>query len=136
MFGALLSWLTGGGINALAGAYAKHKDSTVESERIQAGVYKTQLDAALDVQRLANQVRLATAGFLEMRILTFLTAAPFVLHAGMVGLDTCFALGWRIAAYPAPFDQWEGAILLSFFGIGIAGMGIKAVTAAMIVRRR
>lgn len=136
MFGMVLNWLLGGGVNALAAVYAKHKDSAVESEKVKAEVAKKRLDAALEGQRLANQVRLATAGFWEMRALTFAIALPFVVHAGAVGLDTTFAFGWRVAAYPAPFSEWEGAILLSFFGIGVASKAITAGAAVLMGRAR
>jgi hypothetical protein len=136
MFRLVLNWLTGGGLNALATAYAKHKDSAVESERIKADVARKRLDNALEADRLSQQVRLATAGFWEMRLLTFCTAAPFVVHAAAVGLDTTFALGLQIAAYPAPFDQWEGTILLSFFGIGVASKAITAGAAVLMGRAK
>jgi hypothetical protein len=113
--GAVFSWLTGGGgIQALASTYAKYKDSAVESERTKAMLAKAQLDAILSV-------RLATAGHWEMRVMTFCIAFPFVFHLVSVWLDTQFKLGWRINAFPAPFNEWEGAILLSFFGIQAVG---------------
>lgn len=36
-----------------------------------------------------------------------------------------FPAQWSIAALPAPFDQWEGAIVLSYF-VGATGMGIMS----------
>jgi hypothetical protein len=119
-------WFTGGGFKALTDIYTKYKDSAVESERIQAERAKAKLDAML-------QVRLATAGFWEMRLITFLIAVPFVFHLWTVWLDTQFRLGWKIAAFPTPFNEWEGAILLSFFGIyaaGKVGMGLVNSIAA------
>jgi hypothetical protein len=135
MIGLLIKWLTGSGLQALADIYAKGKDSAVETERIHADLAKRQLDNALEAQRLAQQVRLATAGFWEMRLLTFLIALPFVVHLLLVGADTCFKLGLRIPAYPHPFDEWEGAIVLSFFGIATVGKGITAVAAGFLARR-
>lgn len=114
------SWFTGGGLNVLKDIWFKYKDSAVESERIQAEWAKAKLDAML-------QVRLATAGFWEMRLITFLIAVPFVFHLWTVWLDTQFQFGWKIAAFPSPFNEWQGAILLSFFGIyaaGKVGMGL------------
>ncbi len=136
IFGLIWSWLTSSGIGQLTAAYTKYKDSQVESERTQAAVLKTRLDNALETQRLSQQVRLATSGFWEMRLITFLIAFPFVAHLWWVWLDTQFKFGWRVNAFPDPFDKWEGAILLSFFGIGVVGMGIKAVASAVIARRR
>ena len=135
MFGWLLNFLGGGIVDKLAGIYAKHKDSAVESERITADIAKKQLDNEIEAQRLAQQVRIATAGFWEMRLITFLIAMPFVLHLNLVALDTCFGFGWRIAAFPAPFVDWQGAVLLSFFGISVAGKAITSVVGGMIARR-
>jgi hypothetical protein len=119
-----LNWFLGGGFSALTDIYNKYKDSKNESERIQADWAKAQLDAMS-----AN--RQATSGFLEMRILTFMIALPFVVHVNLVGLDTCFKLGWKINAFPAPFDTWEGSILLSFFGLTAGVIGLKAIAGAL-----
>jgi hypothetical protein len=121
-----LSWFTGGGFKALTEIYSKYKDSANESERIQAEWAKAKLDAML-------QVRLATAGFWEMRLITFLIAVPFVFHLWTVWLDTQFNFGWKISAFPSPFNEWQGAILLSFFGIyaaGKVGMGLVSSLAS------
>ena len=120
---------------------------------------RMKLDAMNDEQRLQYQqgrdegrnrvsVRKATAGFWEMRVLTVLIAFPFVEHLWAVWADTRW--GWYsrggifehcwfdagrevcgVPAFPAPFDQWEGAILLSFFGITVVGAGLKAIAGAI-----
>jgi hypothetical protein len=120
------SWLLGGGINALKDVWMRYKDSEDATLRLEAEWAKAKLDAML-------QVRLATAGFWEMRLITFLIAIPFVFHLWTVWLDTQFRFGWKIAAFPEPFNEWEGAILLSFFGIyaaGKVGMGLVSSLAA------
>ncbi|MFK8250183.1 hypothetical protein [Ancylobacter terrae] len=134
MLAIILRWLTGGGLKALAEIYAKGKDSAVESERIRAEIAKAQIDAEIAARKAALEVRLSTAGFWEMRLITAVIAACFTLHLVLVTLDTCFRLGWRIPAFPAPFDQWQGTILLSFFGIYTVGKGVNAIAAA-IARR-
>ena len=135
----ILSWLwsalTGGGLQALASTYAKFKDSAVDSERIKADVAKVRLNNLLEAQKLATQVRLATAGFIESRVLTFFTAFPFVVHLNLVALDTYWGLPWRVNAFPAPFVDWEGTILLSFFGVGLAGKAVTTVGAVLMSRR-
>jgi hypothetical protein len=116
----LISLFTGGLIDKLANIYAKHKDSAVESERIKA-------------------VRLATAGFMEMRVITAALGGAFAFHACAVVICTTFNLGPRwglwIPALPSPFDQWEGAIVLSFFGVQLATKGINGLVAAFLARR-
>jgi hypothetical protein len=139
VLGSIISGIFGGALNntvdKLTSAYLKAKDSTVESEKTRAHVLETQLANALEAQRLTQQVRLATAGFAEMRVITAAIASPFVLHLWLVGLDTCFTFGWGIPAFPAPFAEWQGTILLSFFGVQVAGKGINAIAAAFIARR-
>jgi hypothetical protein len=70
-----------------------------------------------------------------MRLITAVIAGCFALHLVLVTLDTCFALGWRIAKFPAPFDEWEGTILLSFFGVQAIGMGISGIVSAIRGRK-
>lgn len=135
MFGMILSWLSGDVLGKLVGAYTKHLDANTEQDKVKADVLKKQIDAELESQKLSQQVRLATAGFWEMRLMTALIAAPFVLHAALVGLDTSFKLGMKIPAYPAPFDQWEGSLLLSFFGVQVASKAISTVASAFLARR-
>ena len=136
MWMLFLNWLGGSGIKALTDAYIKAKSSAVESEQIKADILLKQIDAEMSARRVAQEVRLATAGFWEMRLITAIIAACFTLHLVLVTLDTCFKLGWRISAFPAPFDEWEGTILLSFFGIYTAGKGITAIAGAISARGR
>jgi hypothetical protein len=136
MLALILNWLTGDVLGKLTDAYVKAKDSAVESERVKADILEKQIDAEIEARRAALQVRLTTAGFWEMRLITALIAGCFTLHLVLVTLDTCFALGWKIAAFPTPFDQWEGTILLSFFGIYTIGKGVNALASAIGSRGR
>lgn len=136
LLGLVLNWLTGSVLGRLTDAYVAAKSSAVESERIKAGVIEKQIEAEIAARQAALQVRLSTAGFWEMRLITAVIAGCFTLHLVLVTLDTCFALGWRIAKFPPPFDEWEGAILLSFFGIFAATKGVNALAAAFAGGRR
>jgi hypothetical protein len=131
MWALAFNWLTGGGFNALVGIYNRFKDSADAKERLQADWAKAQLDA---MQTNRSQ----TSGFWEMRVLTFLIAAPFVVHVNLVGADTCFKLGMKIPPFPGPFDQYEGSILLSFFGLmaGVTTVSAVARTLTNIFGRK
>jgi hypothetical protein len=118
-----------GGLNTLAGIYAKYKDSAIESERIKASLVLKQMEAIV-------QVRIATAGFWEMRLATALIAYPFIFHFISVWLDTQFKLGWKIDAFPSPFNEWQGVILLSFFGISVASKIGTGVVSAIFTSRK
>ncbi len=131
-----LKWFTGTGVKALTSAYQAKLNSRTESERIAADVEIKHIEDVQDARQAGKEVRLATANFIEMRVLTVGVAFPFIAHLWAVGMDTIFKLGWQIDAFPAPFDEWQGAILLSFFGVA-GGVGIaRAIAGAIAYRRR
>lgn len=131
---AVLNFLTGGVLQRVLDYFiardAAKLASLNEAERMA-------FDERRDIRQASKEIRLATAGFWEMRVMTFLIAFPFVVHVNLVGLDTNFLSGTlRVPKFPAPFDEWEGAILLSFFGVA-AGVGLgKAAIGAVIARGR
>lgn len=117
------SWLSGGGFQALTDVYSRFKDSKDEGERLKAAWAKQQLDAML-------QVRMASINFPEMRVATACIAFYFITHLGAVWLDTMFHWTWDglpVSKWPAPMDEWEGAIILSFFGLTA---GVKVANSA------
>ena len=135
IWGAIVRWITGDLVGQLTKAYEAKLKAANETEKLIADVAIKDIERQMADRAAAKEIRLATAGFWEMRLITVLIAAPFVLHLNLVALDTCFKLGWRIPAYPAPFDQWQGAILLSFFGVHVVGQGITALAGAIRGRR-
>lgn len=90
-----------------------------------------EINAEVEARKAVAEVRLATAGFGEMRFLAFMITAPFVLHLWAVALDTIFGLGWGIPKFPAPFDQHGWSIMLSYFGLYGATSAIAGVTRAL-----
>lgn len=92
-----------------------------------------EIEAEVSAREAVKEVRLATAGFPEMRFLTFAITAPFVLHLWAVALDTIFGLGWGIPKFPAPFDENGWKIMLSYFGIY---GGLSAVSGVVRALRR
>jgi len=135
----ILGWLSGGIIGQIAKPFVKAYEikskAKNDHERLAADITIKQLEADMNSRNGAKEIRLATAAYPEMRFLTFITALPFTIHAGAVGLDTTFKLGWAIAAYPKPFDAWEGRILLSFFGLQAGVIGVKALAWAWAKRK-
>jgi hypothetical protein len=133
MLSAILNWFSGGLLDKLLGFVERR-----ESERLAAMNSEQQRahEDRMAARQAAKEIRLATAGFWEMRLMTFLIAAPFVAHLWLVGIDTMWPQPWNVEKWPAPFDEWEGAILLSFFGVTVVGTGIKAVAGAIAYGRR
>lgn len=156
LFDKLLSWVGGGIIGQIAAplneAYKNRLAAQNETERLVADAVVEDVKAQMAARQAQKEIRLATAGFWEMRLLTFLIAIPFAEHLLAVWMDTrwgiyssggmfehCWISGGiercGVPAFPAPFDEWEGAILLSFFGLQASISGINAIAAAIRGRR-
>ena len=136
MIPQLLVSLVGGPIvSSLLKGYRAKLDAANASDRIAADLAIREIEAGIEARKRAHELRLATSGFWEMRLLTFAIALPFVAHLWAVWLDTQFRLGWRIPKFPEPMDEWQGAILLSFFGIYTLGKAVQSVGAAVAMRR-
>jgi hypothetical protein len=133
-FGAwILNLLSGGLLDKVIGAW-----QTREARKLEAlnDEQRRAYDERQAIRRDVHEIRMATANFWEMRLITFLIALPFVIHLWVVGLDTIWPQPWNVNPFPAPFDEWEGAILLSFFGIAGGVGAVKAVAGSIAVRRR
>lgn len=84
----------------------------------------------------ATEIRLATAGHWEQRVITVAIVLPFLVHEWLVGWDTMWPQPWSVEKWPTPFDEWGGAILLSYFGvIGLTGSA-RAIAGAIAMRGR
>lgn len=135
MLSSFLRWLTGDFVSALTRAYELKLKAENDQQRLIADAAIADINRQIEQARNAKDVRLVSAVFWEMRLVTAVIAGCFALHLALVTLDTCFAFGWRIAKFPAPFDEWQGMILLSFFGIQAFGGGVNAIANAIRGRR-
>lgn len=134
MFAWIAKLFAGPLLGALGDAYKVRLAADNDESRMVADTIIKDIERQMADRQAAKEIRLATAGFWEMRLMTALVALPFVVHAGAVGIDTIFSMGWRIPAYPAPFSEWEGLILLSFFGLQATVSTVSSIAAA--IRRR
>lgn len=130
MLSTILSWVSGGLLDKVLTFAANREQAKLDamtSEQQRAH------EERLAAQQTAKEVRVATSGNWEMRVLTVAIALPFVVHLWAVGLDTLFQFGWGVPKFPAPFDETGHAVLLSFFGL----VGARAVAGgiAMIGRK-
>lgn len=115
-------------LQSVAGILLKSSDNATQ-------IALKQIDVELTARAAARDIRLATAGYWELRLITALIAGSFTLHLCVVTLDTVFKLGLKVAKFPTPFDEWEGAILLSFFGVQAGVIAVRGVVAAIMGRR-
>ena len=135
MIPQLLANLIGGPIvSALLKSYRAKLDAANTSDRIAADLAIRELEAGIEARKRAHELRLATSGLWEMRLLTLAIAFPFVAHLWAVWLDTQFRFGWQIPKFPEPMDEWQGTIMLSFFGIYTLGKAVQSVGASLAMR--
>lgn len=127
----ILKWFGGSLFSALSDAYKAKLAAQNDEQRLIAETTIKDIERQIADREAAKEIRIATATFWEMRLMTAAVALPFTIHAGAVGIDTTFKMGWRISAYPEPFASWEGAILLSFFGVQAVEKGITAIASAL-----
>lgn len=135
MLWKLVGIITGNLAGQLRQAYEAKLQAANETERLIADVAVEDIKRQMADRTAAKEVRLATAPYWEMRLITGTIAGCFALHLLLVTLDTCFKLGWRIPAFPSPFDEWQGTILLSFFGVQAVGQSFNAIAAAIRGRK-
>ena len=141
MLMAILNWISGGLLtkitDPLAQAYRDKLAADTDIKKLAAEENIKRLELEQQQRNNAKEIRLATSGYWEMRLLTFLIAFPFVYHLWLVTYDTIRTdINLRIPALPPPFDEWQAAILLSFFGVTVLGSGIKSIAGAMAYRKR
>lgn len=120
MLGLLLSFLTSGPLNRILDTIDKKVDAGVQRDQIKADAVKSYVSAQVSVVN--------GKGWL----FPLFFIIPVGLHFAAVCVYSVFwcakcayPVTWTIAALPAPFDQWEGAIVLSYF-VGATGMGIMS----------
>lgn len=135
MMMAVLNLLTGGVLDRVLGHFERQENARRDSlseER------KQMYADAADRRATAKEVRVATAGFWEMRLLTFWVLLLFVIHLTAIWADTMFGFPWVVEKLPSPIDEYEWQIILSLFGLGVANRAITAVaaTATIIAKNR
>jgi hypothetical protein len=122
----ILNIATGGLLDKVLNFFSQRETERLES---MSEARKQEYADQRDRRMRANEIRLATAGFWEMRLLTAWVLFIFVFHLTSIWLDTQFALGWAIAKFPDPIDDYEWQIILSLFGLGVANRALTTVAA-------
>ena len=121
MFGLILSFLTGGPLQRILDTVDKHVDAGVKRDEIRAKAISDFTSA---------QVAAINGGNPADKWIMLGVAVPTLTHYAAVCFYSVFwckgcmaPVAWTIAALPPPFDQWEGAVVMSFF-VGATGMGL------------
>jgi hypothetical protein len=124
VFTKVLGFLSGGVIEQVAGVLNKRADTqalthgqdTVAATQIVASQMQAEIEARKEQRAFSSE---------HGWIVTFF-AIPIIAHVWAIVLDSIFHLNWAIAKLPAPFDEYEGKIILAFFVV---------VPAASVVQR-
>lgn len=108
MWGWLLSLLTSGFLDKLLNYYTQK--NTVEGQ-----VAVETIKGEIETRKLQSQIIINESGWSVSRWMRPFVFYPLGLHLNLVILDSIFHFPFDIARLPAPMDQWQGAIILSFF---------------------
>lgn len=79
----------------------------------------------------AAELRKSMKGFLELRIMTVFIALPFAMHSFAVNMDSIFLFDWNVAQLPEPYSEYQGTILLWFFGLQASQSLASTIAAAL-----
>ncbi len=111
----LLTSIFGGGLaGQIRAAYEAKLNAANNADKLRLDAHISQLEAVRDF-------RLATAGNWEMRLLVILAGVPATVHFGLVAFVSAFpSVGWTVHALPPPMSDYQGAIILSLFGLSAA----------------
>jgi hypothetical protein len=135
MISSLVSWIAGLFLQwSSNGILGQIVSGLTAAGDMQTKVALAQIEAEVQARQVARDIRNATSGFWEMRLISFLIAFCFTLHLVAVSLDTVFKMGWAVSKFPTPFSEWEGAILLSFFGVQGGIVAVRSIAAAILTR--
>lgn len=107
-FSWLLQFLTSGILDKLLAYYTQK--NTVDGQ-----VAVETIKAEIETRKLQTQVILNESGWAVSRWMRPFVFYPLALHLNLVILDSIFKFPFDIARLPSPMDQWQGAIILSFF---------------------
>jgi len=104
----LLSFLTSGFLGQILDFLSKRQDSANQ-------VTVENIKAELGARALQQQVILTEQGWWVTALIRPLIVYPFVLHITAVTIDSIFNFSWSIAKLPAPMDNLEYTVILSYF---------------------
>lgn len=126
-------------LNALSGgllrAWQAKITADTDEKRLIADAAIADIKAQSEARQQAAQIRRETAGYWEMRVATAVIAWPTVAHYALVTYDTMdTGRNLAIPALPSPMDEWQAAIILSFFGVQLGTKAVQSLASAL--RRR
>ena len=131
MIALILNALTGG----LLKAWQAKLTADSDEKRLIADAAIADIKAQSEARQHAAQIRRETAGYWEMRVATAVIAWPTAAHYALVTYDTMdTGRNLAIPALPSPMDEWQAAIILSFFGVQLGTKAVQSLTSAL--RRR
>ena len=111
----LLKFLSSTFLERIIGYLEKKELNDVEKAKLGATVAVEQLKAEVETRKLQKELIVQENGWLVTRWIIPFIVYPLAIHLNAVILDSIFHLDWKIAKLPSPMDEWQGAIILSYF---------------------
>lgn len=108
----MLSWvlrfLTSGVLDKLLDYYTQRADRNAQ-------VAQELIKAEIETRKAQKEIIVNESGWAVSRWMRPFVFYPLALHLNLVIFDSIFGFDWSIDRLPSPMDQWQGAIILSFF---------------------
>jgi hypothetical protein len=112
MFGAILSFLSGGVLDRVFETVDKQIEAQTDREALKADIIKEHLRTRPDFMK--------AGGFWLMLVFALPLAVwwgAVILYSILWCARCAYPQTWTIAALPAPLDEWAGLIVMSIFGV-------------------
>lgn len=137
MIWALIKDILTGGIGKLAQSYRDIKIAEIKEKGNVTNTVKElelkRLEAEETARQTSKEIRLATKDYWEVRFAIGLVAIPSSLHYAFTAFESIYGFGWNIQPLPEPLNEWQGIIILSYFGYGTIRHGTNVI--AMLLKR-
>lgn len=113
----MVATLLGGGIpDQLRRAYEAKLSAQNDADRLAA-------ESQIRALEIAQANRLATSDNWGVRWAIGIVALALSVHLALVAFVSAFPQwGWTVHALPSPMNEWQGSIILGFFGLSAVRM--------------
>jgi hypothetical protein len=132
---AVLQSLLSGIAAPLFGWLKERETVKLDGFRTASGVDLEAYKAALEAQIETNRIRASANSWIGARLIIMVAGLPAAMHFAAVMLDSTFQFGWGIPKAPAPYNEYEWAVVQSFFIVAPA-MPLVSATAAWLGRKK
>lgn len=136
---SILGWIAPGGFDKLANGVltylTKKTDAQLDGFKAGSQADTERMKALLDAHVEMSRLKAERNTWWGAKLIVLVAGLPCAVHFAAIMLDSTFRFNWGIAKVPAPYDQYEWAIVQSFFLV-LPAMPLVSAAAAWMRRAR